>query len=64
MRIGAAQEQEAEAQLNRGSGGDVALNPQPEPPGVVIPGDTVALNPQPDPPADPLREPLDSSLRD
>src|SRR6185503_8203562 len=36
---------------NRGrSGGDVSLNPQPEPPGVIRPGDAVSLNPQPEPP--------------
>jgi POT family proton-dependent oligopeptide transporter len=28
----------------------MALNPQPEPPGIPRPGETVALNPQPEPP--------------
>lgn len=32
------------------SGDTVALNPQPEPPGITRPGETVALNPQPEPP--------------
>jgi len=32
------------------AGDAVALNPQPEPPGVIRPGDSVSLNPQPLPP--------------
>src|SRR6195256_569837 len=51
MRIGAAQEEEAEAQANRlASKGDVvSLNPQPESPGIARPADAVAF-PQPEPP--------------
>ncbi|MDQ2855668.1 MAG: sodium/proton-translocating pyrophosphatase, partial [Acidobacteriota bacterium] len=57
MRIGAVIADEAEKESNelRGAGDRVSLNPQPEPPGIAMPGvtipaDEVSLNPQPEPP--------------
>jgi K(+)-stimulated pyrophosphate-energized sodium pump len=63
MRIGAVIADEAGKQSNElgNTGDDVSLNPQPEPPGVIMPGvidagELVELNPQPEPPGIETRE--------
>jgi K(+)-stimulated pyrophosphate-energized sodium pump len=51
MRIGAVIADEAAAQSNLpgSKGDDVALNPQPEPPGILMPSEVVEVSPEPEP---------------